>query len=181
MKTHYIFFLFIGLALAQLYVPSKMIFNNERVRSQGTLYKFKTRPVDPYDPLRGKYITLHYAIDTYATQKQYERDATIYVYITTDTNGFAKVVQVGPEIVASDWDYFKAKVRYCRNGKLTIAIPFNRYYMEENKAMNAELEYNNLQTDSQYETYAVVYIKEGTFVLTDVKINDQSIKDYVKK
>ena len=51
---------FILMVLAQLYVPASMIFQKERVITQGTAYKFRTAPIDPNDPFRGKYITLSF-------------------------------------------------------------------------------------------------------------------------
>ena len=45
---------FIFVALAQLYVPAKMILDREAVLNKGTAYKFKTAPVDSNDILRVK-------------------------------------------------------------------------------------------------------------------------------
>ena len=56
MKTLYIFILFIIVVCAQLFVPSQMIFQQEDVLKTGTAFKFKTQPVDPSDPFKGKYI-----------------------------------------------------------------------------------------------------------------------------
>ena len=47
-----IFPLFILVALAQLFVPAKMILDREDVLSTGTAFNFKTRPIDPTDPFR---------------------------------------------------------------------------------------------------------------------------------
>jgi len=49
--------IFALVALAQLYVPAKMVWNQESILEEGTEYKFKTAPVDPNDPFRGN--TLH--------------------------------------------------------------------------------------------------------------------------
>ena len=54
--------------------------------------------------------------------------------------------------------------------------------MDENKAYDAEIAYIESIRDSlpDNDTYAVVYIKDGKAVLTDVMINEVSIKDYVE-
>ena len=57
--------LFVLVALAQLYVPAKMIWDQEDVLKNGSEYKFKTDPVDPNDPFRGKYITLSFDNNTF--------------------------------------------------------------------------------------------------------------------
>lgn len=43
---------FILVAVMQLYVPGKMIFDNEDILETGIEYKFKTAPIDPSDPFR---------------------------------------------------------------------------------------------------------------------------------
>ena len=68
MKTKYIFILFVIVALIQLFVPAQVILQQESVLETGNVYRFKTQPVDPNDPFRGKYITLNYAISSVKTQ-----------------------------------------------------------------------------------------------------------------
>ena len=52
--------LFAVMCLAQWIVPGKMVYDSENTIAEGTLYKFKTAPIDPSDPMRGKYITLKF-------------------------------------------------------------------------------------------------------------------------
>ena len=59
-------------------------------------------------------------------------------------------------------------------------MPFDRFYMEESKAPKAEKVYNAANSDQRKETYALVYIKDGTAVLNDVIIDGQSIATYVE-
>ncbi|AUP78636.1 GDYXXLXY domain-containing protein [Flavivirga eckloniae] len=186
MKTIHIFIIFIILALVQLFVPAQMIFNQERILEQGKAYKFKTRPVDPNDPFRGKYITLNYEIDSYKTKDSlWKRNDIIYVYLNNDGSGYAKIDTVGRALIPNkDNDYFKAKAGWYSkySNKLSIQFPFNRYYMEETKAKDAEVAVRDRQRDSlPNNTYALVYIKDGEAVLNDVIIDDISIKEYVEK
>ena len=44
----------------QLSVPAWMIIDRESVIAEGREYKFEAAPLDPYDPFKGKYITLRY-------------------------------------------------------------------------------------------------------------------------
>ncbi|MBA4241981.1 MAG: GDYXXLXY protein, partial [Sphingobacteriaceae bacterium] len=41
---------FCVVALIQLYVPAKMIFDSEDILTTGKEFKFKTEPIDPNDP-----------------------------------------------------------------------------------------------------------------------------------
>ncbi len=86
---------FVIMALAQLFVPAQMIMERENVLSTGSEFKFRTAPVDPYDPFRGKYITLNYSVDKFYTSDSTWRDqAKAYVLIETDADGFARIDDV---------------------------------------------------------------------------------------
>ena len=177
---------FILVALVQLYVPAKMILDKEGVLDTGTEYKFKTAPIDPSDPFRGKYITLSYDENTFEipNEQDWMRGETIYVSVTTDNNGFAKIKSISKEMPIDNQAFFKAKVSFVTgNGsnKLTIDYPFNRYYMEESKAYDAELTYRQSQRDTNRIIYALVSIKDGDAVLKDVLIDGISIREIVKK
>jgi uncharacterized membrane-anchored protein len=184
MKTKYIFILFVVVALVQLAIPAQMIFKQETVLERGVAYKFKTRPVDPSDPFRGKYITLDFAISDFKTKDTlWERNEDILVYLATDSLGYAKIDTISREVLVNNSkDYVKAKAYWYSNYSKSVSIrfPFNKYYMKETKAYNAELAVRDRQRDSLPDnTHALVYVSEGEAVLDDVIIDNVSIKDYV--
>lgn len=186
MKSIHIFIIFIVIAGLQLFVPVKMILGKEDILTTGKLYKFKTRPIDPNDPFRGKYITLNYDLDEFeTTDSTWQRGEKVLVYLLTDSNGFAKIQSISREEQYSDLDYITAKVNWYnkRNEMLHFDLEFDRYYMDEYKAKPAEDLYikNNRRNDSLNTTYALVAVKDGEAVLKDVLINEQSIKDLVEK
>jgi len=184
MKTLYVFLIFVAVAIVQLFVPAQMIFNRETVLKEGTVYKFKTRPVDPNDPFRGKYINLQYDINTLKTDDTlWQRKEEGYVYLIKDADGFAEATSISREKPDLNEDYVIAEISwYNKNTKeVGINLPFNRYYMEESKADAAEEAYRDAQRDSLPDnTYALVHIKNGRAVLADVLIDNISIKDHVK-
>lgn len=183
MKIHYVFILFVIVVIAQLFVPAQMIMGQETVLTEGKSYKFKTQPVDPSDPYRGKYITLRYAINAAVTKDSiWERGQDVYVYIKEDSLGFAKLVEASKVPIDSENDYVMAVSRrnYNKSKKVYFDLPFNRFYMNETKAKPAEDAYRNTQRDTiPNNTYALVYVKDGEAVLKDVIINEVSIADYV--
>src|SRR5690554_461138 len=63
----FLFIAFILVAIIQLAVPAKMIWDKENVLKSGKEFKFETAPVDPTDPFRGKYIALNYKENTYSS------------------------------------------------------------------------------------------------------------------
>ncbi|MEL0652812.1 GDYXXLXY domain-containing protein [Algibacter sp. TI.3.09] len=186
MKTKYIFILFILVALVQLSIPAQMIFSQEAVLKSGVAYKFKTQPVDPSDPFKGKYITLNFDVSNYKTKDSlWERNDEVLVYLTTDSLGYAKIDAVSKYVLERNTnDYVKAKAYWYStySKELVIRFPFNKYYMKETKAYAAETAVRDRQRDSLVNnTHALVYVQEGEAVLKDVIIDDISIKDYVEK
>ncbi len=178
-------FVFILVALAQLYVPAKMIFNKEDTLKTGIDYKFNAAPIDPTDPFRGKYIILGYKgnVAVIDNEKDWVAGETVYVFLENDQKGFAKIKSVSKEKPIDSQDYFKAEVSAVSSdgsNKLTIYYPFDRFYMEESKASDAEVIYAKTLRDTTQVTYALVSIKNGDAVLKDVLINNVSIKEVVK-
>lgn len=176
---------FFLVALVQLYVPSKMIWDKEEVLRTGTEHKFRTAPVDPNDPFRGKYITLRFDNNLVNTPSEdnWKIGESIYVSITTDDKGFAKIEDVSKKKPTENQEFIKATVRSVLETnprRLTIDYPFDRYYMEESKAYEAEQAYRESNRDTLEVTYALVSIKNGNAVLKDVLIDGTSIKEIVK-
>ncbi len=186
MKTIHIFILFLVVVLVQLFVPSKIIFDRENVLETGVTYKFKTQPVDPNDPFRGKYITLNYKMDSAKTNDAtWEQGETILVYLEKDSLGFARVHSVSKEQKSTDRDYVEATVSWSYRDSTIVnfELPFDRFYMEESRAKPAEDIYRkyNRQSNNKSETYALVAVKNGKTVLKDVYINDKPITYYIER
>jgi uncharacterized membrane-anchored protein len=184
MKAIHIFLIFLAVVLLQLFVPSKMIFDREVVLKMGTLYKFKTLPVDPIDPFRGKYVTLNYDLNTAQfMDSSLQRGDEILVYLATDSLGFAQLHSVSKKNISTDRDYVKAKVEWynLKDNSVSFQLEFNRHYMEEFKAKPAEDIYRayNRRLDTINKTYALVAVKDGEAVLKDVFINDKPILHYI--
>jgi uncharacterized membrane-anchored protein len=178
-------FTFMLVALVQLLVPAKMIWDREDVLATGTEYKFKTAPIDPNDPFRGKYIILSYKADTWSVlnEKDWREGETIYVSFTKDNAGFAKIKSISRKKPSSSNDFCKGKVDFVTadgSNQIIVNFPFDRFYMEESKAYEAELAYGRSQLDTSKVTYASVNIKQGDAVLKDVLIDGVSLRELVK-
>lgn len=180
--------LFALLAIIQLMLPLKIIYDKETTISEGKAFKFKTRPVDPNDPFRGKYIVLTYKIENYKTREEidFEISQEVYVSIEEDKiNGYAKIIAVSKDIPEKHDYYFKSKIKYIRKykgvNKIRFKFPFNRFYMEETKALQAEKLYNRNSIKKRNKTYAIIKINEGDAVLQDVYIGKYTIKEILHK
>jgi len=181
-----LFPLFIVVALVQLFVPAKMIINRETILAKGKEFRFKTAPIDPTDPFRGKYITLNFAERSTKVDstKEWKRDDKIYVLLGEDSDGFVKIKGAMHDKPPGK-DFVKAKVRrsHSYNNSIEIEYPFKRYYMEESKAYDAEryTRRRRFDLDSTQNVYAIVRVIDGEAVLQNVMINDQKIEDFVKE
>ena len=180
MKTTYLIFMFILVAGVQLYVPTKMILDQEEILTEGKAFKFKTQPIDPNDPFRGKYITLRYDIErSYKVSDKDIFGQDIYVLLKEDDNGFAAVDSLLPEAPESGEYIEVEKNPYTMKNEIGFDLYQNRFYMEETKAPEAEIAYNEVNRNGK-EAYAVIYVLNGDAVLHDVIIEGKSITDYVE-
>jgi uncharacterized membrane-anchored protein len=180
-----IFPAFILMVLVQLYVPVKMIFSNESLLEGGREFKFKTAPIDPNDPFRGKYITLSFSENSTRVEnaQDWNNGDKIFVSLTQDENGFAKISGVSKDKPMDTEDYVAASVSYIINDTVSwvsIDYPFNRFYMEESKAQDAEQAYSEAARDTAKVTYALVVIKNGNALVEDVLLDEVPIREVVK-
>ena len=182
MKVTYILILFIMVVIAQVFIPVKMIWYSQEALEHGVAYKFRTQPIDPTDPFRGKYITLRYDIDHFYTpDSTFVVGEEIYVYLKRDKEGFAEVTEVSKQPLELANDFVTARVTYFYNGKVNFQLPFYRFYMEESKAYDAELAYRKVNRDTMVDNvYALVYVKGQDAVLKNVYINNIPIQEYVE-
>jgi uncharacterized membrane-anchored protein len=177
--------LFIVMCLAQWLVPGKMIYDSERVIDEGVLYKFKTRPIDPSDPFRGKYITLNFDATslTLPDSANWQGGEEVFVTFTIDSAGFATPSGIYREEPDTE-SYLKTTVNYFNtynHYEVFFNLPFDRFYLEESKASQAEQLYWQAQADTAQVAYGLVTIGKGQAVLTDVMINDKSVVDIINE
>ena len=170
--------IFALVATIQLAVPASLIVRHELTLRQGTAYKFKTAPVDPYDAFRGRYVALRFEQNhgTLAPNNKLERGQKAYATLTTDKDGFAKFTAVSATPPA-DKPYLRAHVSWANGSTVNLELPFDRFYMEEKLAPDAERAYsqNNRRGQTNTTTYALVRIRNGTGVIENLFIGDKPI------
>lgn len=179
-NKRYILPLFIILCLAQLYIVTSIIFKKETIISNSPVFKFKTAPYDPTDPLRGKYISLQFEQNRISVKNpsSWSINETAYITIENDNEGFATIDQISktpPDIN----EYLEVSITNIRSDELVVRLPFDRFYMNEAKAYDAELIYNERSSDSTSITYALISIYQGDGVLHDVLIDGVPIGNLV--
>lgn len=184
----YLVLIFILLVLVQWYVPGKMMWSKEEVLKQGKVFHFLTEPVDPEDPLRGRYVSLEFKADTIFVDQAFKQGETAYAELGTDAAGFALLKKLHKSPPPSS-DYVEVTVAYQlfdynnkQSNKVVIDYPFEKFFMDEYKAPEAELLYQRSQRDtlSAGKTFAVVSIYKGKGVTRDLVINNRPVRSYFK-
>jgi uncharacterized membrane-anchored protein len=187
--------------VAQILVPASLILKHERILRNGELYRFKTRPIDPADPFQGRYIRLGFENDYIPEINENaptpEWKEKVFVTLGSETNGlcilkswsrtkpkkvpYLKLRYMGTR---SHWDRESRKSSHLG---LRFELPFNRFYMEENKAPRAEkiVQGNTFNLNDPESTnrgtncWANVRVLNGTALIEDVLINGTSIQEFV--
>ena len=180
MKTNYIIIGFALTALAQLAIPAQMVWENEQAYANGTEYKFKTEPVDPTDPFRGKYILLNFEANSASVKDSEWHADEGYVVLGTDKEGFSTIDTL-LENAPAKGDYVKVKVNYYYGTTAQVEYPFDRFYMEESKAPDAEIMHRDyISKKNKVPAYAIVGVKDEVAVVKDVILDGIPIKEYVE-
>ncbi len=172
----------------QLLVPGYMIFEQQQTLKHGELYKFKVRPIDPYDPFRGRYVVLSFEaeqnhiplIDQDKDNYNYKRHAWVYANLSRNEKGYAVFDSVTIKKPEGN-NYIRVKSRfYSVNKKLRVHIPFDRYYAPEHKALAIETNVQRRSRNNDDEVYVAVKIRNGKGTIEDLFINDTPILEFVE-
>ena len=172
--------LFIIAAILQWLIPANMIYKSNKVANQGKIFQFKVQPVDPTNPFAGRYMALRFTEDHIPTRKdlKIEPGMNLYAEIDVKDDLYAGIRDVSLLPFTHTRDYVKITVKYLDSDHIYIEYPFERWYMKESKAIDAEKRLNTLLQDSTSTVYAEVNILNGSAVLQDVIVNNQSITNW---
>jgi len=163
-------------ALAQLAVPGSLIWKREHTLRQGHLWKFRTAPVDPVDVFRGRYVALHFDVETQEISPPPNSNYSDKVFITLKANGegFAEIDEVSTTKPPGD-DFMEAQL----SGK-TIALPFNKYWVTERDAPAAETAYQNLSRRGNQNAYVTVRVFRGDAAIEQLYLDNQPLGEYLR-
>jgi uncharacterized membrane-anchored protein len=177
-------FILAGVCLLQAAAPLSMILSRELTLRTGAVYRFESQPVDPYDAFRGKFVRLGFGTTRLPTPvgfADWPDDAQrrpLYVTLGTNDQGFAVLTAASPERPV-EGDYLGIK-RWHRNGtNLSVTLPMDRYYMNEQLAPEAERAYRTFARDGEREAYAVVRVRRGRVVIESLNVGELPIEEFV--
>ena len=181
MKKTPLLSLFALVCAAQFAVPAMMIFQSRTTLAKGAIYRFRTAPVDPYDAFRGRYVALSFEANTApipvgVSTREGQR---VYATLGVDAEGFAYLSQVTLRRPAAA-DYLKVRVSWVDGDRVNVSLPFDRYYMPEDLAPEAERAYMRRGRSVGASAYADVSVHEGRAVLRELYLDGMPIADYVR-
>ncbi len=179
---------FAAVALLQLSLPAMQIFRYERTLAQGKVFKFRTRPVDPYDAFRGRYVRLGFDATTAGWNEPVapKNGATVYARLDTTPEGYATLGQASLT-EPNDGDYLAVTSRWNSDGarSISVELPFEQFYMTEQLAPKAEQVYRSInrwdQSQQQRPCYARVRVLKGVGVIENVFVEDKPLAEVARE
>ncbi|MDR2850138.1 MAG: GDYXXLXY domain-containing protein [Verrucomicrobiota bacterium] len=207
-KTVLFGLLLLGVA-AQFGVVASMIVTRELTLRRGKAFTFETAPIDPFDPFRGKYVTLNItAINRFGVKTDdatFRKGDIAYLAFEEGTNGLATVSGAARR-PAGDHT-LKVRVRWANDETDSAAdsaagktqprptrrkilhfrdLPIERYYLPEDIAPLAEAAYANAARRSrgggnEKPAAVVVRVWRGNAVIEDLLIGGLPIRDFLKQ
>ena len=171
--------LFILVAIGQLSVPAMMAWNRAQTLKHGRVWKFKTAPVDPVDAVRGRYVALQFEAEEVPQNERVNWNREVYVLLKEDENGFAVVDRLSNEPLKGD-NVFRATSRGWWEGKQRITFPFQKYWLAEQIAPEAENAYRLNSTRTHQNAYVTVRVRNGDAALDQLYIDNKPLVEYLR-
>lgn len=184
-KNNRLLFAFAIVAAAQLFVPAWMIIGHERTLATGEVFKFRTRPVDPVDYFRGRFVRIDLEPSVVRTEDPnlWTKPTKAYAVLTKDPDGYAVVSglqshpprgQAAVEVM-SGWTSSD-------DGEVMITwTNLQRYYMNEAKAPAAEAAYRKHSRDAVDSCHVTVRVRGSHAVLEQLFIDDIPIEEWLER
>jgi hypothetical protein len=170
-----------------LWFPYSMITDQQSILEKGEVFRFRPRPVDPYDAFRGRYIVLRFVdqnIDFPDAKSVFKYDDKIFVSLEKDSLGYVYFSNPSFEKPESQ-NYLKTKVLNTREYRVTVEIPENlrRYYLNEKLAPLAEEKFQELLRNSERDevnVYLDARVLNGEVLIEELYFEGLPVSEYLK-
>jgi uncharacterized membrane-anchored protein len=173
-----------AVAILQLLFLGSLLLDYEKTKNEGTLFRLELQAYDPYDMFRGNYIALQFKEDRVKVQPRFQPrwDEKFYVKLAKDPKtGFDRPVKVSQQFPGGDdWVEVRNSGGSVIDGAdTTLLISFmqDRFFMNEDRVKKADENLRKATADSTKRCWAEMRVRNGTAILTDVKIDGKSLKD----
>lgn len=182
-KRNAILLCFFLVAAAQLAAPAWMIVDREWTLREGRAFKFRTRPVDPVDAFRGRYVWLSLEPESVQVPdaEQWRYNQKGYAVLDADTNGFVMVKRLERLPPAGETAVQVRATWISTNHEVHIQWPgLESFYMNENKAPAAETAYREHNHRGSQSCHVIVRVRGTHAVIENLFVADQPIRDWLR-
>lgn len=170
-KKQNIFILVAFVQLLFLIYPAYLWYN---IYNNGSEYKFRIDFYVPRETFHGNYLSLNFSDNKISTSEKFNFNQILYACLATDTEGFTKITKI-TTVPPKEQAYFQAQLASLNNNELRLAIPFNKYYLNEqtaSKLLTLKQTKNNLK-----DSYVIVALNnEGRGIIKQIVINNKEIE-----
>ena len=162
-----------------------MIWAREQTLRHGRVWKFKTAPADPVDTIRGRYIALRLAAEEIPapakdeTRSKIPAGTVVYLTLKEDADGFTQVDRISPTPLKGD-NVMKAQSSYWFEHTQHVHFPFDRLWVSEKVAPEAERAYVANNRRNKQNAYVTVRVRDGDAALGQLYIDNQPLVDYLR-
>ncbi|MEL6676136.1 MAG: GDYXXLXY domain-containing protein [Bacteroidota bacterium] len=176
--------IFFGLSML-LYIgfPIYLVAKYEALIGEGVVYRFHPEPVDPFDPFRGRYVSINYAedrMDYPEAEAAWQKGQTVYLVPAQKADGFTEwqeVLYTQP----SHSNYLETTVRRVNDEAVFFNLPFEEYFVNEKAAPQIEQFFRDREeAELAANLYAEVFIKDGKAILRDIYFYGETLETYLK-
>lgn len=173
--------LFCLVSLAQWAAPLSQIFKYERTLANGALIRLKCTAPDPYDPLRGRYLAVRPEQSTARVAKDQKLHAGQVAFVTlrTSADGLTELDEACAEPPASG-AFIRVAVQWDSGDEVSIEWPFERYYLNEELAPEADKWFAESIRNTK-GVIAEVRLHDGVAVLENLSFDGRSLRDILKE
>jgi uncharacterized membrane-anchored protein len=177
-------FFFALVALAQLSVPAWAIWMRNQTLTRGKEWKFRAAPVDPVDAIRGRYVALDFVAERFPRSEALPAGSFAYALLKEGGTGFAEIDHLESSPVHGD-NVIKVRVAgWWENDQHVkeqhIKFPFDRFWVSEKVAPEAERAYAANSTRQKENVYVTVRVRDGDAALEELYIDGQPLVEYLR-
>jgi len=175
------FIIFALAALAQWALPLAQIWTHEQTLTHGTLIKLKCAAPDPYDPLRGRFLAVRpeQSKVTVPDDVKIHQGAQVYVTLTPGADGLSTITGLSTTPPTTG-TWMRVRARWIYNKEATLQWPFDRFYINEKLAPEADKWFaENIRGTKGI--IAEVRVLEGRAVLADLSLDGKPFREILKE
>ncbi len=169
------------LCCVQIGVVLFQIMNYEKILKEGESFYFKVLPLDPYDPFRGRYVTLRFSNATQApiAQGQSKENQSLGYAILEHQEKFDSVKEI-TFVKPQMGNFLEVNIHENRQKNafsvVYFSLPFDRFYMREDVAPKAE---KVLRLRSGVEVKAKLKVLNGKGVIEELLVGEIPLSEFV--